>query len=147
MLQVTTIYKMIYLHKDDLITHSFERFIDESTKDFEQTLANVEAENIGIIKSYLGADYNVNEIFSVPIKNPVLTRILSKLVLYDIIRRNAARKVPMDIEQNYKEAMETLEKIAFGKLILNDLPPAVNEDGEVLRDLNYGNNSNDNFYI
>lgn len=140
---------MKYLNKDNLITHSFERFIDESSKDFEDTLQNIEAENIGIIKTYLSSLYDVETIFhdTDPIRNPVLIRILSKLVLYDVIRRNAARKVPSDYVENYKDAMDTLEKIAFGRLELANLPPALDEDGEIVKDSIHGNNSNPNFYI
>lgn len=140
---------MNYLTQDDLKTHSFERFINESSKDFAQSISNVENENIGIIKSYLAALYDTETIFdnTQPIRNPVLVRILSKLVLYDIIRRNAARKVPDDYVEAYKAAMETLEKIAYGKLVLADLPPAVDDDGNTKKYLNFGNNSNENFYI
>lgn len=140
---------MIYLKKDNLITHAFERFIDESSKDFQDTLINAEAENIGIIKSYLAALYDVKTIFNEtqPILNPVLSRILTKLVLYDVIRRNAARKVPEDYKEEYKKAMETLEKIAYGKLELTELPPAVDNEGNEKKYLQYGNNSNPNYYI
>lgn len=140
---------MKYLEKDDLKTHAFERFIDESSKDFDKALDNAERENIGIMRSYLAALYDVNSIFDAnnPIKNPVLVRILSKMVLYDIIRRNAARKVPTDYVEEYKDALKTLEQIAFGKLDLADLPPALDEDGEEKRYLSFGNNTNPNFYI
>lgn len=140
---------MTYLEKNDLITHSFERFIDESSEDFEDTLENTEAENIGIIKSYLGALYNVDTIFdkTTPIRHPLLIRILVKMVLYDIIRRNAARKVPTDYVEDYKDAMSILEKIAFRKLELAGLPPATDPNGETIRYSTYGNNSNPNFYI
>lgn len=140
---------MIYLVKDNLITHAFERLIHESSKDFDDTLDNIEAENIGIIKSYLGAIYDVDTIFDKdePIINPLLVRILSKMVLYDVIRRNAARKVPSDYVEEYEKAMETLEKIAFGKLEIKELPPAIDEDGKIISHTLFGNNRNKNFYI
>lgn len=140
---------MQYLLKPDLITHAFEWLIDESTSDFDHTLKNVESENIGIIKSYLGSRYDVDTIFNktAPIRNPLLVRILTKLVLYDVVRRNAARKVPVDYVEEYKEAMETLEKIAFGKLEIKELPPAIDEDGQVVSNTLFGNNRNPNYYI
>lgn len=140
---------MVYLLKTDLITHAFERLIDESSADFEHTLKNVESENIGIIKSYLGSRYDVDTIFNkiAPIRNALLIRILTKLVLYDVVRRNAARKVPTDYVEEYKAAMETLEKIAFGKLDIKELPPAIDEDGQVISNTLFGNNRNSNFYI
>lgn len=140
---------MVYLNKNDLITHAFERFIDESSNDFDDALKNIEAENIGIIKSYLGANYDVDTIFDKddPIRNPLLVRILSKMVLYDTVRRNAARKVPSDYVEEYKTAMETLEKIAFGKLDIKELPPAIDDDGKIISNTLFGNNRNKNFYI
>lgn len=140
---------MVYLNKNDLITHAFERFIDESSNDFDDALKNIEAENIGIIKSYLGANYDVDTIFDKdnPIRNPLLVRILSKMVLYDVIRRNAARKVPSDYVEEYEKAMETLEKIAFGKLEIKELPPAIDDDGKIISNTLFGNNRNKNFYI
>lgn len=140
---------MIYLIKDNLITHAFERFIDESSNDFEDTLKNIELENIGIIKSYLSAHYDVDTIFDEdnPIRNPLLVRILSKMVLYDTVRRNAARKVPSDYVEEYEKAMETLEKIAFGKLEIKELPPAIDDDGKIISNTLFGNNRNKNFYI
>lgn len=140
---------MNYLLKEDLITHAFERLIDESSKDFEDSLKNIESENIGIIKSYLGAHYDVDAIFDEeePIRNPLLVRILSKMVLYDVIRRNAARKVPSDYVEEYEKAMETLEKIAFGKLTIKELPPAIDDDGKIISNTLFGNNRNKNFYI
>lgn len=140
---------MVYLSKENLITHAFERLIDESSKDFENSLKNIEAENIGIIKSYLGAHYDVDTIFDEdnPIRNPLLVRILSKMVLYDVVRRNAARKVPGDFVEEYEKAMETLEKIAFGKLEIKELPPAIDDDGKIISNTLFGNNRNKNFYI
>ncbi|QAA81400.1 DUF1320 domain-containing protein [Aequorivita sp. H23M31] len=140
---------MIYLQKEDLITHAFERLIDESSNDFANTLKNVEAENIGILKSYLGAVYDVDTIFdeNAPIRNALLVRILTKMVLYDVVRRNAARKVPADYVEEYKNAIETLEKIAFGKLEIKGLPAAIDDQGEVISTTLFGDNRNPNFYI
>lgn len=140
---------MVYLTKNDLITHAFERLINESSNDFAEALANIENENIGIVKSYLGAHYDVDTIFhpKEPIRNTLLIRILSKMVLYDVVRRNAARKVPSDYVEEYKNAMETLEKIAFGKLTIKELPPAVDDDGGIISNTLFGNNRNQNFYI
>lgn len=140
---------MIYLEKDDLITHAFERLIDESSNDFEDTLKNIEKENIGIVKSYLGSRYDVDTIFdeTAPIRNPLLVRILAKMVLYDVVRRNAARKVPTDYVEEMKDAIETLEKIAFGRLDIKNLPPAIDDDGKIISTTLFGDNRNPNFYI
>ena len=43
--------------------------------------------------------------------------------------------------------METLEKIAFGKLEIKELPPAIDDDGKIISNTLFGNNRNKNFYI
>jgi phage gp36-like protein len=141
---------MQYLEKTDLITASFERFIDESTLDQVETLDNVEAQNIALIKSYIGSRYDVEMIFDEdePVKNELITRILVKLCLFDIIRRNAARKVPADFKEEYDKAIELLEKIAYGKLPVSGLPVPTDDDGNPIESTTIsGNNTNENFYI
>lgn len=140
---------MIYLTKDDLISASFERFIDESSNDNEAVIDIVEAQNIELVKSYLGTRYNVALIFNAesPVLNPILKRILIKLVLFDVIRRNAARKVPTDIKDEYDKAVVDLEKISTGRLKIDGIPLAVDDNGNVVSNSLWGNNSNKNFYI
>lgn len=140
---------MIYLTKDDLITLAFERFIDESSEDFQDTINNSELQNIDLITSYLSSRYDMKEVFSTlsPIRNAIIVRILSKLTLYDIIRRNAARKVPTDYKEEYDNALMLLEKIATGKIKIDGLPEAKDENGNPISNSIWGNNSNNNFYI
>lgn len=141
---------MVYLTKEDLISSTFERFIDESTEDQEETLGLVEGENIELIKSYLGTRYNVNQIFSVsaPIRNTILVRILKSLVMLDVVSRNAARKVPSDYEAKYNKAIELLEKLATGRLKIKGLPGPVDDNGGPIQSNSlWGNNTNKNFYI
>lgn len=87
---------MIYIDKDYLISQAQERFIDESSQNDEEIIDQIELTQIAVIKTYLGTRYDVNTIFDEdsPIENEVLKEILAKLVLYKLIRRNAARKVP-----------------------------------------------------
>lgn len=153
---------MIYLEKDDLITQAYERLIDESSKDknvssesetpeviANQVLDQLELQNIELIKSYIGSRYNVAVIFHAenPVRNQLLIRILTTLVLYDVFRRNAARKVPSDYKDNYDKALETLEKIATGRLPVDGLPPKTDEGGNPISNSIWGNNTNKNFYI
>lgn len=141
---------MIYLSKENLISLSFERFIDESSEDNEQVLDTVELQNIELIKSYIGSRYDVDLIFSppAPINNEILKRVLVKLVLYDITRRNAARKVPTDYIEEYDKAIELLEKIATGRITLFGVPFPTDENGNPTQSNSlWGNNTNSNFYI
>lgn len=138
---------MIYLSKEYLQTHIFEKLLSESILDFDEALCNSEAEWIDIIKTMLSNRYDVEAIFNeeTPVHNELLKRILSKLVIYDAVRRNAARKVPTDYENEKKWAEEMLEKIAYGKLTLDDLPKPqdIYSPGQFMS----GNLSNENFYI
>lgn len=152
---------MIYLEKEDLVALSFERFIDESSGDTaaqgetiedvrERILNDVEAKNIALISSYIGTRFETDVIFdeAEPLINELIKNILVKLCLYDIIRRNAARKVPTDIREDYDNAIELLQKIATGRLPINGLPIATDEDGNpITSESVWGNNKNEDFYI
>jgi len=140
---------MIYLTKTDLIALAFERLIDESSLDFEDLLATVELKNIAVIKTYIGSRYNVDVIFDAinPLRNEVLVGILSNMVLYDVVRRNAARKVPTDYKEDYEKSELLLQKIAFGRLVLSDVPVAIDSQGNPATPIMIGNTSNKNFYI
>lgn len=140
---------MIYIDKDYLISQAQERFIDESSQNDDEILDQIELTQIAIIKTYLGTRYNVNTIFDEdsPIENEVLKEILAKLVLYKLIRRNAARKVPNDYKEQFDEAMKTLKEIATGIIRLDGVPPAIDTNGSVVSNSISGNLSNPNFYI
>ena len=68
--------------------------------------------------------------------------------MYDIVRRNAARKVPTDYKEDYDKAIELLEKIATGRMPVNGLPEATDEAGyPITSNTVWGNNTNKDFYI
>jgi len=140
---------MIYIDKDYLISQAQERFIDESSQNDDEIVDKIEFTQIAIIKTYLGTRYDVNTIFDEdsPIENEVLKEILAKFVLYKLIRRNAARKVPNDYKEQFDEAMKTLKEIATGIIRLDGVPPAVDTNGSVVSNSISGNLSNPNFYI
>ncbi len=140
---------MIYIDKDYLISQAQERFIDESSQNDDEIIDKIELTQIAIIKTYLGTRYDVNTIFDEdsPIENEVLKEILAKFVLYKLIRRNAARKVPNDYKEQFDEAMKTLKEIATGIIRLDGVPPAVDTNGSVVSNSISGNLSNPNFYI
>lgn len=141
---------MIYLEKEDLITDAFERFIDESTKDDPTVLDKAEERAIAFVKTMIGTRYNVNLIFTdgAPIVNEMLVQILSRIVIYRVIKRNAARKVPADYKEDYDEAIKWLTEISTGKTILDGLPLPVDDNGDPVKSKSlWGNNSNSDFYI
>lgn len=141
---------MKYLDEDYLYTHAFERAVTESTADFNNTLDNLEQETIDLVKSYLSQYYDIDKIFSIttPVKNGVLTKVMTKIILYEAVRRNAYRKVPTDYKEDYEWAIATLEKLNTGKITLSDLPPKeATDDNPTTGSLLYGNLSNKNLYI
>jgi phage gp36-like protein len=141
---------MIYLEKEDLIADAFERFIDESTKDDPTVLDKAEERAIEFVKTMIGTRYNVNLIFLVdePIRNEMLVQILSRIVIYRVIKRNAARKVPTDTKEDYDEAIKWLTEISTGKTTLDGLPLPVDDNGDPVKSKSlWGNNSNSDFYI
>lgn len=141
---------MIYLTKDDIKVLAFEKLIDESVADFQQSVDEIEKQRISEMKVMLSRYYDVSKIFSeqTPIIHPFLTKILSKLVLFDIIRRNAYRKVPTDYKEEKEWAEKKLEELNKGIIKFPDLPPKPDDgNGGSNAKLLYGNLSNPDFYI
>lgn len=141
---------MIYLTKNDLIVNAYERFIDESSGDMEHILNDTEARAIAYIKSVLGLRYNMNLLFDPvePIRNELIIQILCRVIIYNIIRRNAARKVPTDFKEDYDDALRLLKEVATGVTVLSDVPAPTDENGNPTSTLTmFGNNTNNNFYI
>jgi len=140
---------MEFLAKDDLKVHSFERFIDESSQDFSGAIDSSERQAIALVKSKLASRYDVAAIFAQTGagRHDLIIRILTFIVIYDIISRNAARKVPEDIKEMWEWAMSTLEAIRDRKESPKGLPPLTDDDGKPLRAAIWGNNSNENYYL
>lgn len=139
---------MIYITEDDLKTESFERFIAESTSDFPTVKDKAELQSIGIAKTLLKGRYDVGTIFdeTTPIRDAFLVEIITKLTTCKIFGRNAARKLPTDIKEDFDWAMKQLEKINAGRLAL-DLPTTTPTSGAPDGNTLWGNNRNENFYI
>lgn len=140
---------MIYITKNDLVTDSFERLIDESTPEGSIIIDDAEKRSIEEVKGYLSVRYNTSEIFKTPnpIINTILVDIIVKITLYRIFKRNAARKIPSDIKEDYEAAIKQLTAINQGKLNLEGLPPAEDANGKIISNSIFGNNSNPDFYI
>lgn len=140
---------MIYLEDDDLLTDSKQRFIDDSTKDDAEAINKAELKCIGVVKTYLSGRYNVDLIFNEiePIRNEVLVEILVKLTLKKIFGRNAARKVPTDVKDDYDEAMKQLKELNAGTLTIKGLPIPTNDNGAPSASPLFGNLTNTDFYI
>jgi hypothetical protein len=138
---------MIYLTLEDLTTDSYERFIQESGGD-DTTLTRIEARAIDYAKTMLQAKFDVALIFDQeePVKNALLVEILSKIVLFKLFSRNAARKTPTDLKESYDWALNQLEKINTGR-ITPDLPLKIDSTGNPASSSMFGNLTNPDFYI
>lgn len=152
---------MIYITKDDLTADSYERFINESSEDIENTLDKCEARAIALVITYLKGRYDTDVIFGFPIvedeeedpvpstppmRDELLVDIISKITLYRVFRRNAPRKLPSDVKEDYQWAIDQLSRINSGRVTM-ELPPAVDESGNVISNSIWGNNTNKDYYI
>lgn len=155
---------MQYLNQEDLTPDSYQRFITESIGDADgsDVVDKNEARAIALVKTYINDLYDTKSIFGYtipaqyeedkpvivpPIRNELLVDIISKITLYKIIRRNAARKVPEDYKDDFNWAIGQLERINSGRIALSDLPPSVDEDGNTQSESIWGNLSNPDFFI
>ena len=139
-----------FLTTADLQSQIIEQFLTERSAEPQTTILEaLELQNIAIIKTKLKGRFDIDAIFEA--KNAdrhyLIIRILIKLVLYDFIRRNAARKVPADYVKEWEWAMKLLEKIKAGKEVPDGLPLLKDTEGKVVPRVIYGNNRNKNFYI
>ena len=96
-------------------------------------LKNAEATAIDIAKTYLSLKYDTDTIFTTEgsSRNMHLLQMCIYIVLYQLYQRLPKRQVPSNVESDYALAIETLEKIADGKLNIQ-LPIKIvsNGDGE-----------------
>lgn len=138
-----------FLIPGDLESQIIAQFLNErSDEPLTTILESLELQNISIIKTKLKGRYDIEAIFSAQgaERHYLIIKILVKLVLYDFIRRNAARKVPTDYVKEWEWAMKTLESIKAGKETPDGLPAFVNDDGTTGRII-HGNTKNEDFYI
>ena len=142
---------MVWLTDIDLHSQILETFRRESEGDGTEVLNNLEQQNIAIIKSKIGGRYDVKAVFNeyqgeTHERHYLIIKILVKLVLYDLIRRNAARKVPTDYVRDWEWAMKTLEKIKSGSERPEGLTELTDDNGSSPIVM-YGNNKNTSNYI
>jgi hypothetical protein len=160
---------MIYLTNKDLTSDTFQRFITESSVDGEDAVDELELKVVKTVCTYLEGRYDCNAIFGLPwspteteegetaesfyspanpiVRDEVLADVIAKILMYRLLRRNAARKVTEDVKFDYEEAMKTLEKINSGRIQLG-LPIPTDQDGNsTVKTSIWGNASNRNNYI
>lgn len=114
----------------------------------ENTILNgIEEKAIDLVVSYISGTYDHEQIFAdIPIRNGVLVQVIASIVVYRSVRRNAARKVPEDYTELYKDAIKYLERIQSGAMKLVNCPKLTKDDGTSASPV-YGNNTNKDFFI
>ena len=139
---------MIYINRDDLIEVIQERLLDDSLQLDDDILDGLEEKAIAFVISYVSGRYKTDEIFTPPEikRHPLLVQAIAMIVVYRAVRRNAARKVPEDYTDIYKEAIKILENIQKGAQNLEGLPDITGEGGSSAT-LMYGNTTKDEFFI
>lgn len=143
---------MIYLQEKDLNAYTQERLLNESLADFLNARDEFEDHRISEVKVMISKYYDVAKIFSIdePVRHPHLIKILTKMVGYDIKKRNAARKLPSDVDKDLEWAEKELDKMHRGIIKFDDLPPKPtdpNSPGSSASKMLYGNLKNEDFYI
>ena len=139
----------IFLEDTDFEPHIQSRLLDaNSAGTLPAIMEPLEKQNIAFITAKLGGRYNMDAVFAevAPNRNQVILKILILLCLYDLIRRNAARKVPSDFREDYDWAMKELDKLQSGKSYAG-LPPAIDDAGNEKLSPIWGNNTNTDNYI
>jgi hypothetical protein len=140
----------IFLEDGDLESSIISQFLTERGAEQPTTiLERIEKKKIATIRTKLKGRFDIDAIFEAEgdERNFYILDILIKLVLYDFIRRNAARKMPKDYKDDFDNAMKSLEKIKAGKEVPDGLPSITDTDGNTVARVTSGNNRNDNFYI
>lgn len=134
-----------FLTTDELRIPIYTQFIDSALKDFETRVEEIEAQNIALISSKLNGRYDTNLIFETTgsDRNKVIIKILTALVIYELISANAARKIPENFEVSYERNMKWLNDIRDGKEN-PDLPVLENPD---LPNIIHGTTQNNNWYL
>lgn len=134
-----------FLTRDDLESRIFEDYIDESEQEDIEALQSIESQAIALVKSKLAKRYDVAIIFSdAPYTGRgLIIWAMSAIVIYRLIRRNAARKVPTDFKDDYKEVMQWLDDVRDG----NENPnlPKIEEPEQ--KQVLWGNSTNLDKYI
>jgi hypothetical protein len=140
----------IFLEDGDLESAIFAQFLNErSAEPLLEILEVIEKKKIALIKTKLNKRYDLDAIFTAvgDERNFYILDILIKLIIYDFISRNAARKMPKDAKDDRDEALKILEAIKAGKEVPHGLPSITDTDGNTVARVTSGNNRNGDFYI
>jgi len=132
-----------FLTEDDLKTQLFETYIDDSVQEDLLALDNIELQQIAFMKSKLRGRFDVTVIFSNADyeDKPVIKQVLTSLVNYYVVKRNAPRKIPSDFKDNYNWAIKWLDSVRDA--VESPELPAKEVERKTVQ---WGNNKNEEYY-
>lgn len=136
---------MIFLTNKDLETEIFEEFIDMDDIEDQEILNTIERQSIALAKSKLRLRFKIDDMFNATgdDRNDLLIRYISAIVVYRIISRNKARKIPKDIYDLNNEAKMWLNDVRNGDET-PDFPKVETNNGEQIY---HGNATNNDWYL
>jgi len=126
------------------MTQLFETYLDDSVQEDLVALDTIELQQIAFIKSKIRSRFNTAVVFSVADyeDKPIIKQVLTSLVNYFVVKRNAPRKIPTDFKDNYNWAIKWLNDVRDG-IESPELPLKAVERKAVL----WGNNKNEDLYL
>lgn len=136
---------MIFLTRPDLESQIFDDYIEDNTEGNDEILNSIEKSNIALVKSKLNKRFDVEAIFNASgnDRSDLIVKYLGYLVLYDLVRRNAARKIPSDVKDDYKTAMCWLNDVRNG----DETPDLPLIDNSTFKEVYHGNSTDLSLYI
>lgn len=139
----------LFITENDLKTGVYASILTDSINDYAQAAEEIEKNNIALIKSKIATRYDVAAVFAATgnDRNRNIVKVLTILVLYDLIRRNAMRKVPDDFREDWNWSMKWLDGVRDGKESPQDLPLINTEISDSLSSVPFGNNANQDYRL
>lgn len=120
---------MKYITEEDILAAIQEPMLYSSVEKQGDILDTLEQQSIDEVCSYIGGRYICTDIFGEPpLLNGMLQRIITCMVVYRAVRRNAARKVPEDYVELNQWAYDTLARIRDGEMSLPGMPEVTDPD-------------------
>lgn len=139
-----------FLETLDFDAAVYKQLLTERTDEAVETiLEQREMIAIEIIKSKLVGRYNITAIFAAQglERHYLIVHYTTTITTYLFFKRNAARKLPSDLKEDYDNIMKDLDKIQAGKMVLDNLPLKIDGEGNAVAPATWANRKNTDFYI
>lgn len=136
---------MNFLTDQDLETEIFQEFIDIDDPEEQQVINKIERQTIALVKSKLRLRFKIDELFNATgdDRHDLLVWYVSAIVVYRMISRNKARKIPKDVSDIKEKAMMWLNDVRNGDET-PDFPKVETNNGEQIY---HGNATNNDWYL